>query len=118
MTIPSHTTVAVVGGGPAGLLLARLLHRAGVDCVVLESRDRGYVEQRQRAGILEQGTVDALRDCGAAGRLDREGLVHDGVELRWGRRGPPGDRPARTPGRPGGGCGTTHRGTDKKARPH
>ncbi|MGW2486145.1 4-hydroxybenzoate 3-monooxygenase [Streptomyces sp. NPDC001606] len=99
MTIPSHTTVAVVGGGPAGLLLARLLHRAGVDCVVLESRDRAYVEQRQRAGILEQGTVDALRDCGAAERLDREGLVHNGVELRWGRRGHRIDFPSLTGGR-------------------
>ncbi|MEV3993734.1 4-hydroxybenzoate 3-monooxygenase [Streptomyces sp. NPDC049837] len=81
-----HTTVGIVGGGPAGLLLARLLHRAGIDSVVLESRDRSYVERRQRAGILEQGTVDVLRAAGAGGRLDREGLVHDGIELRFGRR--------------------------------
>ncbi|MGO4426159.1 FAD-dependent monooxygenase, partial [Streptomyces sp. MCAF7] len=60
-----RTTVGIIGGGPAGLLLARLLHRAGVDCVVLESRERRYVEARQRAGILEQGTVDVLRKCGA-----------------------------------------------------
>lgn len=60
-----RTTVGIIGGGPAGLLLARLLHLAGVDSVVLESRDRAYVEQRQRAGILEQATVDALRACGA-----------------------------------------------------
>ncbi|GAA2066156.1 4-hydroxybenzoate 3-monooxygenase [Streptomyces albiaxialis] len=99
MTAPSRTTVAVVGGGPAGLLLARLLHRSGIDCVVLESRDRTYVERRQRAGILEQGTVDALRACGAAERLDREGLVHDGVELRWGRRGHRFDFPSLTGGR-------------------
>lgn len=79
-----HTTVAIIGGGPSGLLLARLLHRAGIDCVVLESRERAYVEQRQRAGILEQSTVDALREAGAAERLDSEGLVHDGIELRWG----------------------------------
>ena len=96
---PARTAVGIVGGGPAGLLLAGLLHRAGVDCVVLESRDRGYVEQRQRAGILEQGTVDALRECGAADRLDRESLVHDGIELRWNRRGHRIDFPALTGGR-------------------
>ncbi|OKK04563.1 4-hydroxybenzoate 3-monooxygenase [Streptomyces sp. CB03234] len=78
-----HTTVGIIGGGPAGLLLARLLHRVGVDSVVLESRDRSYVERRQRAGILEQATVDVLRDVGAGARLDREGLVHDGIELRF-----------------------------------
>ncbi|MER7972985.1 MULTISPECIES: 4-hydroxybenzoate 3-monooxygenase [unclassified Streptomyces] len=82
-----RTTVGIVGAGPAGLLLARLLHRAGIDAVVLESRDRAYVEQRQRAGVLEQGTVDVLRAAGAGERMDREGLRHDGVELRWaGRR--------------------------------
>jgi p-hydroxybenzoate 3-monooxygenase len=96
---PGRTTVAIVGGGPAGLLLARLLHLAGVDCVVLESRDRHYVEQRQRAGILEQGTVDALRSSGAGARLDREALVHDGIELRWNRRGHRIDFPALTGGR-------------------
>ncbi|MCX5446426.1 4-hydroxybenzoate 3-monooxygenase [Streptomyces nigrescens] len=99
MTTPSRTTVGIVGGGPAGLLLARLLHQAGVDCVVLEARNRSYVEQRQRAGILEQGTVDALRACGAAERLGREGLVHDGVELRWNRRRHRIDFPSLTGGR-------------------
>ncbi|THA77539.1 4-hydroxybenzoate 3-monooxygenase [Streptomyces sp. A0642] len=94
-----HTTVGIIGGGPAGLLLARLLHRAGVDCVVLESRDRAYVEQRQRAGILEQPTVDALREAGAAQRLDAEGLVHDGIELRWDRRVHRVDFPSLTGGR-------------------
>ncbi|MFJ3709851.1 4-hydroxybenzoate 3-monooxygenase [Streptomyces sp. NBC_01387] len=94
-----RTTVGIVGAGPAGLLLARLLHQAGVECVVLESRDRAYAEQRQRAGILEQGTVDALRACGAADRLDREGLAHDGIELRWGGRGHRIDLPALTGGR-------------------
>ncbi|MDX2642742.1 4-hydroxybenzoate 3-monooxygenase [Streptomyces sp. PA03-1a] len=94
-----HTTVAIVGAGPAGLLLARLLHRSGIDCVVLESRDREYVEQRQRAGILEQGTVDVLRSSGAGARLDREGLVHDGIELRWDRRSHRLDFPALTGGR-------------------
>ncbi|WP_329237089.1 4-hydroxybenzoate 3-monooxygenase [Streptomyces sp. NBC_01460] len=94
-----HTTVGIVGGGPAGLLLSRLLHRAGVDCVVLESRDRAYVEQRQRAGILEQSTVDALREVEAAERLEAEGLVHDGVELRWEGRAHRIDFPSLTGGR-------------------
>ncbi|MER7109803.1 4-hydroxybenzoate 3-monooxygenase [Streptomyces sp. NPDC000229] len=94
-----HTTVGIIGGGPAGLLLARLLHRAGVDSVVLESRDRSYVERRQRAGILEQATVDILRDVGAGARLDREGLVHDGIELRFDGRAHRLDFPSRTGGR-------------------
>ncbi|MFD7861953.1 4-hydroxybenzoate 3-monooxygenase [Streptomyces sp. NPDC059783] len=94
-----HTTVGIVGAGPAGLLLARLLHRAGIDCVVLESRDRAYVERRQRAGILEQPTVDALREAGAAQGLDARGLVHDGIELRWGRRSHRIDFPSLTGGR-------------------
>ncbi|WP_328350456.1 4-hydroxybenzoate 3-monooxygenase [Streptomyces sp. NBC_00445] len=94
-----RTTVGIIGGGPAGLLLARLLHRAGIDCVVLESRTRQYVEQRQRAGMLEQGTVDALREAGAADRLDAEGLVHQGIELRFDRERHHLDFPALTGGR-------------------
>ncbi|MGW5336433.1 4-hydroxybenzoate 3-monooxygenase [Streptomyces bauhiniae] len=99
MTRKTHTTVGIIGGGPAGLLLARLLHNSGIGCVVLESRDRTYVERRQRAGVLEQGTVDALRASGAAERLDREGLVHDGIELRWNRRAHRVDFPTLTGGR-------------------
>ncbi|GHH16932.1 4-hydroxybenzoate 3-monooxygenase [Streptomyces lanatus] len=94
-----RTTVGIIGGGPAGLLLARLLHRAGIDCVVLEARTREYVEQRQRAGMLEQGTVDALREAGAAERLEREGLVHQGIELRFERERHHIDFPALTGGR-------------------
>ncbi|WP_214411292.1 4-hydroxybenzoate 3-monooxygenase [Sphaerisporangium fuscum] len=94
-----RTTVGIVGGGPAGLLLARLLHESGIDSVVLESRDRAYVERRQRAGILEDGTVRALRACGAGERMDREGLVHDGIELRFGRRSHRIDFPSLTGGR-------------------
>ena len=82
-----RTQVAIIGAGPAGLLLSHLLHLQGIDSVVLESRDREYVERRQRAGILEQGTVDTLRESGVGERLDREGLVHHGVELRFGGAG-------------------------------
>ncbi|WP_067814797.1 4-hydroxybenzoate 3-monooxygenase [Actinomadura kijaniata] len=82
-----RTQVAIIGAGPAGLLLSHLLHRQGIDSVVLESRDRAYVERRQRAGMLEQNTTDVLRDTGVGGRLDREGLVHHGLELRFGGAG-------------------------------
>ncbi|UXY37321.1 4-hydroxybenzoate 3-monooxygenase [Streptomyces albidocamelliae] len=94
-----RTTVGIIGAGPAGLLLARLLHRAGIDSVVLESRDRAYVEQRQRAGILEQGTADVLRAVGAGERMDREGLRHDGIELRFDGRRHRVDFPGLTGGR-------------------
>jgi p-hydroxybenzoate 3-monooxygenase len=81
------TRVAIVGAGPAGLLLGRRLDLAGIDNVVLESQTREHVEARQRAGLIEQGTVDLLTDLGADGRLRREGLVHGGIELRFGGQG-------------------------------
>lgn len=84
MTPPTRTQVAIIGAGPAGLTLAHLLGRAGIDSVVLEARSREYVEARVRAGVLEQGTVELFREFGLAGRLDREGLEHRGIELRFG----------------------------------
>ncbi len=79
-----RTQVAIIGAGPAGLVLSHLLHLAGISSVVLESRDRAYVESRVRAGVLEQGSVDLLRACGLGARLDREGLPHEGINLQFG----------------------------------
>ena len=82
-----HTQVAIIGAGPAGLLLSHLLHLEGIESVVLERQGRAHVEARIRAGVLEQGTVDLLRETGLGDRLDREGLVHHGIELSFsGRR--------------------------------
>lgn len=75
--------VAIVGAGPAGLLLSHLLHLKGVESTVVENRSREYVEHRVRAGVLEQGTVDLLVASGVGARLKREGLVHHGIELRF-----------------------------------
>jgi p-hydroxybenzoate 3-monooxygenase len=79
----TRTQVAIVGAGPAGLLLARLLACQGVDSVVLERRSRDHVERRLRAGVLEQGTADLLRAAGVGERLDRQGLVHHGLYLQF-----------------------------------
>jgi len=81
------TQVGIVGAGPAGLLLAHLLHLRGIESVVLEARSREYVEARVRAGVLEQTTVDLLDSAGVAERLHRVGLVHRGLELRFDGRG-------------------------------
>jgi p-hydroxybenzoate 3-monooxygenase len=78
-----RTQVGIVGAGPAGLMLALLLERAGISSVVLERRDRPYVEGRVRAGLLEQNTVDLMRRLDVADRLEEEGLPHDGIHLRW-----------------------------------
>ncbi|HEU4600784.1 MAG TPA: 4-hydroxybenzoate 3-monooxygenase [Steroidobacteraceae bacterium] len=78
-----RTQVAIIGAGPAGLLLGQLLHRAGVDAVVLEQRTPEYVLSRIRAGVLEQGTVEILQLAGVADRLHQEGLTHDGVDLSF-----------------------------------
>jgi p-hydroxybenzoate 3-monooxygenase len=83
----SRAQVVIVGAGPAGLLLGQLLHREGIDAVLLERRSADYVLGRIRAGVLEQGTVDVLESAGVATRLNAEGLQHDGVEIGFrGRR--------------------------------
>jgi p-hydroxybenzoate 3-monooxygenase len=78
-----RTQVAIVGAGPAGLMLAHLLHRAGIESVIVESRSRDYVESRVRAGVLEHGTAELLNDTGVGERMRREGLVHRGIALRF-----------------------------------
>jgi p-hydroxybenzoate 3-monooxygenase len=77
-----RTQVGIVGAGPAGLTLALLLQRAGIDAVILERRTREYIEHRTRAGLLEHNTVELLHDLGVGERLEREGLEHHGIYLR------------------------------------
>ena len=79
-----RTQVGIVGAGPSGLVLGHLLHLEGIESVILESHSRDYIEQRVRAGVLEQGTVDLLIESGVGERLKKEGLVHHGIELRFG----------------------------------
>jgi p-hydroxybenzoate 3-monooxygenase len=79
-----RTQVAIVGAGPAGLMLAHLLSLEGIESIVIESRTRSYVEQRVRAGVLEQGSADLLDATGAGARMRSEGLVHHGIRLRFG----------------------------------
>src|ERR1043166_46443 len=79
----SRTQVGIVGAGPAGLLLGHLRHPEGIDSIIVENRSQDYVIERVRAGVLEQGTVDLLTEVGLAGRLQREGLRHDGVYLAF-----------------------------------
>ena len=78
-----RTQVGIVGAGPAGLLLSHLLALRGIDSVLVEIRSRAYCEARQRAGILEDGTVRLFREAGLAGRLDAEGLEHGGIYLQF-----------------------------------
>ena len=78
-----ETRVAIIGGGPAGLLLSQLLHRAGIETIVLERRSRDYVLGRIRAGVLEQGLVDLLTEAGVDKRLREEGESHSGVEIAF-----------------------------------
>jgi p-hydroxybenzoate 3-monooxygenase len=77
----TRTQVVIVGAGPAGLLLGQLLHKAGVDAVIIERQSAAHVASRIRAGVLEQGTMDLLREAGVGQRMDQEGLVHTGFEM-------------------------------------
>ena len=80
------TQVAIIGAGPSGLLLGQLLHRKGIDNVIVERRSGEYVLSRIRAGVLEQGMVDLLREAGVDQRMKQEGLPHDGFELAFDNR--------------------------------
>lgn len=86
MSETRRTQVAIIGAGPAGLMLAHLLQRSGIESVILESRSRDYVESRVRAGVLEHGTSELLNDTGVGERMRREGLVHRGIALRFNDR--------------------------------
>src|SRR4051795_10594907 len=79
-----HTQVAIIGAGPAGLFLSHLLYREGIECVVLEARNRAYVEDRVRAGVLEQGTVDLMHELGLDQRLRRESMIDEAIDIRFG----------------------------------
>ena len=83
MTAISRTQVGIVGAGPAGLLLSHLLALRGIDSIVVENRSRAYCEARQRAGLLEAGTVELLRAVGLGARMDAEGLEHGGIYLQF-----------------------------------
>ena len=79
-----HVQVAIIGSGPAGLLLGQLLHHAGIEAIIVEQRSKDYVLERIRAGVLEQGTVEMLDRLGVGKRLHAEGLVHEGIEISYG----------------------------------
>ncbi len=79
----SRTQVAIVGAGPAGLMLGHLLHRQGIDSVIVENRSQQHVIERVRAGVLEQGTVDLMKETGTGQRLEHEGLRHDGFFIAF-----------------------------------
>lgn len=82
----TRTQVGIIGAGPAGLFLSHLLHREGIDSIVIENRSRTYAEERVRAGLLEQNTVDLMHELGLGDRLNKVGLTHHGVNLRFAGR--------------------------------
>ena len=83
-----RTQIAIIGGGPAGMLLSHMLHRDGIDSVVIERQGKDHVLKRIRAGVLEYGTVKLLRDVGLGDRMEREGHAHDGTWIAWEDRPP------------------------------
>ena len=78
-----RTQVGIVGAGPAGLMLSHLLHLAGIDSIVVETRSRQYCEARIRAGLIEQWVIDLLTATGVGARMQREALFHDGIKLSF-----------------------------------
>lgn len=94
-----RTQVGIIGSGPSGLLLARLLHIKGIDTVILESRTREYVQGRIRAGVIEQGMADLLREAKVGERMDREGLIHEGINIAFDNRLERIDFPSHTDGK-------------------
>ena len=94
-----RTQVGIVGAGPAGLLLSHLLAREGIESIVLEDRSRDYVENRVRAGVLEQGSVDIINEIGLGERMNREGQIHEGIEIRFNGQGHRIDFPSLTGGK-------------------
>jgi len=95
----TRTQIGIVGAGPAGLLLSHLLAREGIESILVEDRSRTYVEERIRAGVLEQGTVDILNQTGLGERMNRESLIHDGIEIRFNGTGHRIDFPSLTGGK-------------------
>ena len=75
------TQIGIIGAGPAGLLLSKLLAIAGIESIVIDRQDRAYIEGRIRAGVIESGSVEAIREAGIGQRMDREGLPHDGFDM-------------------------------------
>lgn len=94
-----RTQVGIIGSGPSGLLLARLLHLQGIDSVILESRSREYVVGRIRAGVIEQGMADLLREAQAGARMDKDGLIHEGINVAFDGRLERIDFPKHTDGK-------------------
>lgn len=78
-----RTQVGIIGAGPAGLTLSRILYQHGIDSVIIERKSRSYIEQRVRAGVLEQGAMDLLNEIGVGERMMREGMLHQGIDLRF-----------------------------------
>jgi 2-polyprenyl-6-methoxyphenol hydroxylase-like FAD-dependent oxidoreductase len=91
-----RTQVAIIGGGPAGMLLSHMLHLDGIDSVVIERQTKDHVLKRIRAGVLEYGTVKLLRELGLGERMEREGQAHDGAAAKHSSQAEPVDPAIRT----------------------